>query len=145
MLQPRSGNSIRIGAATLKSLPALPSVSAATAAGTLGLRAGFVDAQRPAVQVRAVQRRDRLLAFAIVRHLDKSETSGLPSVAVRANVHASNRPVRFEKRTNGVFGSPKAEVPNINIFHRYFILYRFEGRLIWRADESSGSRDARKV
>jgi hypothetical protein len=132
----REGVAASISERHSRRLPAFAAeAAAATAAGTLGLGTGFVDAQCPAVEVGAVQRGNRTIAFGIVRHFDKPESTRLSRIAIRNDVDATYGSMGLEQSSKRVFGSPKAEVSDKDILHVNFPL-RFE-RLIWKVNDSS--------
>ena len=80
-------------------------VVAARAAGTVALRAGFVDGQRPALQVAAVQALDGGLRLVLVVHLDEAEAPRFAGEPVGDDADTVNPcTVRFE--CNGMSGEP---------------------------------------
>ena len=68
--------------------PAAPRGIPAAADSTLRLRSRFIDVERSSVHVFAVESADSSVSFRVHAHLDESEASGLPGVAVRHDVHA---------------------------------------------------------
>src|SRR3954454_12859960 len=106
-------------------LPAvLPRAAAITAIATAAratftFGTSFVDVQRPAVDFLAIEAIDRGIPFRIDAHLNKCETSCLSSVTVCHDVHPIDAAIRFEHGTNGIFGRPKTEIANKNVFHFY--------------------------
>src|SRR5215471_774513 len=103
-------------------LPALASETAATAAGSLRLRTGFVDVARPAFQLHAVERGNRLFALAVVSHFDKSETAGLTRIPILHKVDTADRAMRFEQGAEGVFRYSKSEITYEDILHTRNVL-----------------------
>src|SRR6266700_7897022 len=105
----------------IAALTAATTVSAA-AESPVCLRTGFVDVQRPAVEVPAVQFGNGAVPFGIVAHFDESKASGLPGVAVGDDADPIDGPIGFKHGANCVFGSPEAEISYKNIFHFTFFL-----------------------
>ena len=93
------------------------STEAAAAAGPLGLGAGFIDAQRSAVEVRPVESGDGFFALAIIAHFDEAKSPGLAGIAIGGEVDAANGAVCFKKGADGVFRRSKAEISYVNILH----------------------------
>src|SRR5579859_2800231 len=78
-----------------ESLPAFAEAAAtATRAGAVRLWTGFVDVERSAVDGYTVQGSNGLFTLAIVVHFDKSKTSGLSRITIRADIDSSNGSVR---------------------------------------------------
>jgi hypothetical protein len=84
-------------AAALTGLAKLPAVvvASAVAVSTAGrsafrFRTGFIDVERPAVEVSTVQSADGGVSFGIDAHFDEREASGLSGVAIRDDVDALN-------------------------------------------------------
>src|SRR5450631_1624049 len=103
-----------------KGLPAFVPALATTAAATesaFRFRTRFVDVQRTAIELAAVQFRNGAIRIRVCAHFDESKTTRLPCVTIRDNAHTLYRSVRLEQRSNRAFGCPKAEVPNKNILH----------------------------
>jgi hypothetical protein len=98
------------------SAAATPSVPATTASG---LRAGFIDVERPATDLVSVHAADCSLALTVVAHLDKSKTSWLSCIAVRYDIHPVNCAVGLKQRTDILLGRPKTQVPDENVFHDF--------------------------
>jgi hypothetical protein len=86
-------------------------------AATLGFGAGFINIQRPAVELRSVERGDRLIRFGGIRHFDEGETTGAAGVAVGYQVDALHTSVRLEERSDGRFGCGKIQIAYKNILH----------------------------
>lgn len=101
---------------------AVSAESTTTAAGAIFFGAGFVDIQRPAVHVTAVQSGNCVLSFCIVAHFHESEPSGSPGVPIRDDVYAVNCAELFEHSSNGAFSCVETEVSNKNILHLIFFL-----------------------
>src|SRR6185436_9294612 len=81
-------------------------------------RPRFVDAQRPAADVFAIELRDGRLGFALVRHLDETETAR----AARLTIHEDLDGRNFAKRTEGiaklVFAHAVRQIAYVDIHHR---------------------------
>ena len=101
---------------------AFAAATAAAAESTVFFRTGFVDIQRTAVKLPAVQLGNRPVAFGIICHFDEPETAGLSGVPVGHHTHAINGTVRFKHGANRIFGSTKAEISYKNVFHFNFFL-----------------------
>src|SRR5579864_952607 len=103
-------------------LPAFVATAAATTAtgAAIGLRACFVDVQRSAIQFSAIQFGDGAIRIRVGAHLDESEPSGLAGIPVSDDVYAFHGSISLEHGSNGIFGSPKIEVPYKNILHFSF-------------------------
>jgi hypothetical protein len=101
-------------------LPAIvPALAAATAKWTLRFRTGFIDVQGSAVEIPAIQFSDSAIRIRVNAHLDKSEPSRLAGIPVSDEVHALDRSVRLEQRSNRSFGGPEVEVSDKNILHAF--------------------------
>ena len=75
-------------------------ISAATASRTaFRFRARFINIQRASAQLRSIERRDGFLSVFVARHLDESEATRTPGLAIRKNTHAINLPVGLEQLT----------------------------------------------
>ena len=82
--------------------------STATAAATIFLRAGFVDVERTAVEVRTIQCRDCRIALSVVAHFDEAKAAGLTRIAIRYDADAIHGPVGLKHPTYGIFGCAEA-------------------------------------
>src|SRR5580698_7246206 len=97
-------------------LPAVAATTATTAAATpasktaFRFRTRFVDIQRPAIQLSSIQFSDRTIRFRVGTHLDKSEPTGLPGIAVGNDVDPLDGTVRLEQRSDRSFGSSEVQV-----------------------------------
>jgi hypothetical protein len=102
-------------------LPAILALTAATvstaARSTVSLGTCFVDVQRPAVEVFAVETVDCRGPFGINTHFDKSKAPSLPGIAVGDDADPINGSVRREHSTERIFGGPEAEITYENILH----------------------------
>jgi len=76
-------------------LPAFATKTAASA-GAFRLGTGFVDVQRSTVDGYTVQSSNSFFAFTIIVHFDKSKTSGLSGITIRADVDSSDGSVGSE-------------------------------------------------
>ena len=109
-------------------LPLPAAVAAVSTATAIFFGLGFIDIQRPAVQVTAVESGNGLFSLTVIAHFYESKASGLSGFPVRNDVHPINRAVLFEHRANGAFGSSEAEISYENIFHLIFFLEFAEQR-----------------
>jgi hypothetical protein len=101
-------------------LPAglLKSAFAATAfAAALAFGTRFVDIQRAAVEVSAVQRGDGVFGFVPVGHFDESESARLSGHAISDYVDALDSAVWGEKRVQIIFGGLETQVSDEYIGH----------------------------
>ena len=113
-------------AVTLKSsLPArlasLTSVTATAAAGTLALGTSFIDVQRAAVEVRAVQTGDRTVGCRGVAHFDKRKATGAAGITIGYHIDAIHCAVLLEQSTNRRLGGGKIQIAYEDILH--FLLF----------------------
>jgi hypothetical protein len=122
----------------LKLLPAFVAAATAAASATtttasaerpLGFGTGFVDVQRSAIQLPAIEFRDGAICIGIGAHLDKSETSRLSSVSISNDADALHCAISFKERPDCVLSSSKIEVSYENILH---LLFPFDLRLVNR-------------
>jgi len=107
-------------------LPAISALLAATTVAvatvsasrrTVSLGPGFIDVQRSAIEISAIQGVDGAVPFSIAAHFDKCEAAGLAGIAVRNNVDTIDGSVRFKHGTECFFGCAEAEISYENIFH----------------------------
>src|SRR5579883_1070270 len=91
----RPGCNCLLPAPALASAAAAAAVATETAAATAALRLGtrFVNVERTAVDVAAVQAVDGSVAFGIHAHFHEREAAGLPCVTIRDDVHTVYRSV----------------------------------------------------
>lgn len=80
---------------------AVSAVSATAGAILFGL--GFVNIQRPAAHVTAVQRGNGTLSFAIVAHFHESKPTGPSRVPIRDDIYSVNRAELLKQGSNGAF------------------------------------------
>ena len=80
--------------------PAAPTATATftaaiaeAAAGTLLLRAGFINRQVTTVEIGAIESLNRFLGLFVGSHLDKAKTAGTAGKLVRDHASRLNRPV----------------------------------------------------
>jgi hypothetical protein len=108
--------------ATAITTPATASATTAatvrpTATAAFGLGARFVDIQRSAAKLRAIQSRDCALCLGFVGHFHKSKASGTARIAICLDADPLYVSVRLKQGTNAFFRSAKIQVPYKNIFH----------------------------
>ena len=82
-----SASTATISAATTATAAAESTTTTATTSGCGRSLSCFVHGKRAALHGRAVQSVDRFLGLLFGRHLDESESLGLPSVSVRRDVN----------------------------------------------------------
>ena len=105
-------------ATTTATTAAAAAESAAAAARTIFLGTRFIDVERPAVHIAAIEGCDGVVAFGVVAHFHKSKAARATSVAVGYQVYTVNGSVLLKHGTYGAFGSVEAEVSYENIFQR---------------------------
>jgi hypothetical protein len=89
----------------------------AAAASSLSLGTGFIDVQRAAFKISAVQARNSPVGFLGVAHFDKRKTAGAAGIAIGHQVDTINRSIPFEHRTQGRLGGGKIQIAYENILH----------------------------
>jgi hypothetical protein len=109
-------------------LPPATVISAVSTAATILFWPSFVDIQRPAVQVTAVESGNGLFSLAVIAHFDEAKASGLSSVPVGNDVYTIHCAVLLEHGSNSAFGGVEAEVSYKNVFHLIFFLKFAEQR-----------------
>ena len=110
--QPRNG-CLPAGLAPLTAETAAVSATAAT----LGLGTRFIDVQRAAFEIRAVQAGDSPVGFLGVAHLDKRKAAGTAGITIRNQIDTVDRPILLEHGTNRRIGSGKIQIADKNILH----------------------------
>jgi hypothetical protein len=102
----------RRSAARLPAIPAPSAAATATApvstAAAVFFRTGFIDVQRAAIKVLAIESANGPIGIAVSAHLDECEASGLAGIPVGDDVHAFDGSERFKEGANGIFGRPEA-------------------------------------
>ena len=88
----------------------------------LRLRTSFVDVQRSAIQVSAIEPVDCRVPFRIHAHFDKGKTSRLPRVTISNDVNSIDAAVRLKNRTDGLLGGSETEVTYKDVFQFSFFL-----------------------
>src|SRR5258708_1397827 len=88
----------------------------ATLAGALWTLLCFVDAQRPAVHLKAVQSLDRGLRLGL-GHVDEPETARLAGFPVVDELHRFHLAVTFKQSLHVLLGGIEGEIPHINRRH----------------------------
>jgi hypothetical protein len=86
-------------------------------AATLALGTGFIDVQRAAPEIRAVQAGDGPVGFLGVAHFDKRKSPGAASVTIRYQINTINCSVPLEHGANRRIGSTKIQITYKNILH----------------------------
>src|SRR5262249_4825149 len=109
-------------------VPAAPAAVATTepaaGAGALGARtllarAGLVHRQRPAGELRAVERCDRLVRPVV--HLDEREPAAAPGFAIGDDLRAQHGAVLGERRDQVVAGGLERDVTDVQLLrHKLF-------------------------
>src|SRR5579863_4240417 len=105
---------IQVLPAALPRAAAVPAITAATRCA-VALRPGFVDVQRSAINVFAVQAADSGVPFGVRVHFDERETPGLSRLAVGDDVDTVNRSVCRKHGTHRILGGSETEVTYKNI------------------------------
>jgi hypothetical protein len=114
-------------AATAAPEPATVATSAsitATASAKRALfpRAGFVDIQRPAIQLAAVESFDCIFSFTGIRHFDEPEATGLTGLAIPDDTDALHRTVLGESGLQVILGRIIGQIANENVGHALLLL-----------------------
>ena len=78
---------------------------------------GFADGKCSAVKVFTIESGDGLLAFDVVHHLDKAESSGLSCLPFGHDIHTLNGSVICKERTDSFLRGPKTKVTYKDVFH----------------------------
>jgi hypothetical protein len=93
-------------------------VAAATESSSpaLGFGTGLVYVQRAPAGLRAIQRRDGLLAIFVAGHFYKAEAARAAGVAVSQNTHAIDLPERLEQLPQIVFRCVEVQIAYENVF-----------------------------
>src|SRR5882724_832379 len=91
----------RIG--ELPAVVATLAATAATAKTALGLRTRFVDVQRSAVKLSAIQFRDCAIRFRVGAHLDESKPSRLAGITIGHDADAVHGSICLKQRANSTF------------------------------------------
>jgi hypothetical protein len=106
------------GPAATTAVPAKTAASAgATATAAFTFRPGFVDVERSATQIGAVERGDRAIRFRSVAHLYERKPAGTACVPVRHQAYAVNFSMRFKQSPDGGLGCREIQVPYKNVLH----------------------------
>src|SRR5579862_9011178 len=91
----------------------------ATATAAFGFGPGFIDGQRPAATVLAVQGGNRSLGLLIGFHLDEAETFGTAGVAIDDDLSRFHRAVGFEHFAEVCVRHPVTQVSDIKLLAHY--------------------------
>jgi hypothetical protein len=114
---------------------AAAATTAPEASASLGSGPCFVDCERSPAWVRAIERENGGVSFAVVRHFDKAEATRATCVAIGDHSCAVDRTVRLKPLAQIGFGGAEGEVSNKYLFHEN----SFEFRLCCLRQRSSGS------
>src|SRR5262249_48971836 len=82
---------------------------------------GLTDGQRPSAMRHAVEVRDGLLGFRLVRHLDKAKASRAPGVAIGNDLDALHRAIGFEQLRNVRFGGLPEQIADKKVHRSVFL------------------------
>src|SRR5258708_6954830 len=93
-----------------------------TAAAAIRLRTGLVHIERAPAKIGAVQCVDSLIRFVAVGHFDERKSSWLSRVAIRNDVDAFHRAVRFEEGANRLLRRSKIQITYKDVFQRPSLL-----------------------
>jgi len=130
-------------AAAATAAAAISTAATAISAATRSFRTSFIDVQRSAVQVCAIQAVDCILRFGIDCHFDECEASWLPGIPVGNNVNAIYGSVRLEHGTKRIFGCSEAKVAYKNVFHSGLFLEVAEQLIAARIEQRAANRTVR--
>ena len=91
-------------------------IATASAARTaLGFRTRLINIERATTQLRSIQCRDSFLSVFVARHLNESEATRTPRLAIRKNAHAIDLSVGLEQLTQFIFRRIERQIPNKNV------------------------------
>jgi hypothetical protein len=91
--------------------------AAASATAASCARAGFIDVQCASAQRHTVELLDRGVAFFVVRHFAKAESTGTTRLAVRDQANPVYGSKLLEKLTDFFFRRFIAKISNKNVLH----------------------------
>ena len=94
---------------------------ASAAPGAIGFGTGFVDVDRAATQVGAVQAVNSGIGFRRIAHLDKGEAAGAARVTVRHQTDALHGAVRLKRAANTFLGSAEIQISYEHFFHELIL------------------------
>jgi hypothetical protein len=97
-------------------LPPSSATLRATTTGAFGFGARFVYIDRASPKLSAIEPRDSLLAFFVIRHFDETEASRPACLAISQNARTLHMSIRLEKLAQLVFGRVEAEIANEDVF-----------------------------
>jgi hypothetical protein len=98
-------------------IPAIAATAATTTASAFGFGSRLIDVDGASTDRGSIQSRDRLLAVFVASHLNESEATGAPGVAVRHDAYAVHLPEGFKDLPQFVFVRVEAQISNKNILH----------------------------
>ena len=104
-------------AASTASAAITASAATTASAAAFRFRPRFVDVDRAPADLRAVQRRNRLLAVFVAGHLHESESTGASGIAVGHDADSIHLPERLKQLPQFVFGCVEAQIPHKDILH----------------------------
>jgi hypothetical protein len=83
----------------------------------LGFRPSLVDIERTAIEIGAIERRNRAVRFSGVRHFDERKTARAAGVTVGYEVDTVHLSVGLKERTDGRFSCCEIQIAYKNVFH----------------------------
>jgi hypothetical protein len=100
-------------------LPLAAAIAAVSATATTAIFSGpgFINIQRPTVQVAPIETGNSFVALAVVTHFHESKPSGSSRVTVGNEVYPVNRPKLLKHASNGGFRCVETEVTYEYILH----------------------------
>jgi hypothetical protein len=99
------------------SAEALSTASTASAAGTIGLRFGFVDGEGTSAQFGAVESGNGFFRFIRIGHFDEGKSPGTAGVTIGHNAYFLNFSMGLEHIAQLGFGGAVGKVANIKVLH----------------------------
>jgi len=91
----------------------------ATTAKSLVLGTSFIDVQRAAPEIGAVQAGDGPVGFLGIAHFDKRKAAGAAGKTIRHQIDTIYRSIPFKHRTDGRIASGKIQIAYENILQIY--------------------------
>ena len=97
-------------------LPPSSATLCAATTGAFGFGARLVHIDRAPTKLSAIEPRDGLLAFFVIRHFNETEASRPACLAISQNARTLHMSISLEKLAQLVFGRVEAEIANEDVF-----------------------------
>jgi hypothetical protein len=81
---------------------------------------GFINFQRPAIQVGSVESRNRAVSFRRIRHLDERKSARTPGIPVGDDFDAIHGSMRLKQQTDGGLSGSCIQIANKDLFHKSY-------------------------